>query len=338
MAPAFIFTAGIAAPSTLIEQIIKREFGKSQYYVESYEVTGYPIVIAHCRARDTTQKDIVIKVPLNAAAENRLSVAYQNLQAIHQALDASPKLRQVIPTPLLRGRIESISYFIERRIKGISGAQVEYASTPFSQLVARAIDFITEFHRNTLSELPSEKFFTVVERKTCLVGKVYTEPWTTRIIARLLDFVKSRVRQNAVSCVYSHNDFVTKNLLLDPETLRLTGVIDWDYAEQFGIPGIDVFHLLCHAGKTRYGSLRVSVERALFGSSPWVSELYANYAVKLGVDLDWKLMIPLYLLTLLWRNAKSITEFGVCGQYFESVIKEQQEIVTLLDKVLRNVE
>ena len=44
--------------------------------------------------------------------------------------------------------------------------------------------------------------------------------------------------------VTAHGDFSLQNLVFDPRTIKLTGVVDWDLAEQQGWPFRDLMHLL----------------------------------------------------------------------------------------------
>ena len=56
----------------------------------------------------------------------------------------------------------------------------------------------------------------------------------------LADFAKTDFKPTLI-----HGDLSSENILFDPRTHRLTGILDWSYA-QVGDPALDFSHLYLH--------------------------------------------------------------------------------------------
>jgi aminoglycoside phosphotransferase len=94
-----------------------------------------------------------------------------------------------------------------------------------------------------------------------------------RAAAARLDAVREEVRDRmagvALTTSLIHGDFWPSNLLVDPRTGRISGIVDWESAERLGLPIHDAMHLVLYTRKLVARShLGSEVRRALEGA-PW---------------------------------------------------------------------
>ncbi len=94
-----------------------------------------------------------------------------------------------------------------------------------------------------------------------------------RQAAARLDAVRQEVRDQisgvALTTSLIHGDFWPSNLLVDPATGSISGIVDWESAERHGLPIHDALHLVLYTRKLVARShLGWEVRQALEGA-PW---------------------------------------------------------------------
>jgi SAM-dependent methyltransferase/aminoglycoside phosphotransferase len=175
----------------------------------------------------------VIRLPLTERARMRMKVESANLRSI------SSQPRPLVPELIAEGELQGQAYLVTQAFPGVSGARL--ARRPHNLVVAlrQAADFITELHRET------------IQKQVC------TEQWLHESFDWLVDYIeklggnvgelKALSRRDLlgkhVQTVTAHGDFSLQNLVFNPQTCRLTGVVDWDLADTGGWPGRDLLHL-----------------------------------------------------------------------------------------------
>jgi ubiquinone/menaquinone biosynthesis C-methylase UbiE len=178
--------------------------------------------------------EILVRLPLTSRAQMRMTVEAANLRMI-----ASPQ-RPLIPQPIAEGEYQGQAYLATRTFPGITGLKFLKNHEKLPAALRQATDFLIGFHRDTQREQVCndqwvrDNFDWLVD-SVCERGVDVTE---LKTLCRH-DLLGKRVLN-----VTSHGDFSLQNLLFDPHTIKLTGVVDWDLAEQQGWPFQDMIHLL----------------------------------------------------------------------------------------------
>lgn len=180
-----------------------------------------------------TQK-VVVRLPLTERARMRMKVESANLRCINS------RPRAPIPDLIAEGQFQGQDYHITRAFAGVSGARITRHPHNLSAVLRQAAGFITEFHRETIQE------------------QVCSEEWLHENFDWLVDYIdklggdvaemKALSRRDLlgkrVQTVTAHGDFSLQNLIFNPQSCQLTGVVDWDLADMGGWPGGDLLHLL----------------------------------------------------------------------------------------------
>jgi aminoglycoside phosphotransferase (APT) family kinase protein len=99
--------------------------------------------------------------------------------------------------------------------------------------------------------------------------------------------------------VVKHGDFSITNCLFDPRSRHLGVVVDWDFAEQCGLPLLDAMRFLLHLDSHSRPAQGPSVERAFRGFpdvvfNPSHRDLYNDYLRALHIE-D-RLFVPLAVM------------------------------------------
>jgi len=145
----------------------------------------------------------------------------------------------LVPKLIAEGQFQGQDYLVTPAFSGVSGAKVARRLHKLAIILRRAAGFITEFHQKTVHE------------------QVCTEQWLLENFDGLVDYIdklggnvaelKALCRRDLlgkrVLTVTAHGDFSLQNLVFDPQSCQLTGVVDWDLADTRGWPGRDLVHL-----------------------------------------------------------------------------------------------
>jgi ubiquinone/menaquinone biosynthesis C-methylase UbiE len=176
---------------------------------------------------------VVVRLPLTERARMRMKVESANLHSI------GSRPRPLVPELIAEGQFQGQDYLVTRAFSGVSGARIARRPHNLAVVLRQAAGFITEFHRETIQE------------------QVCTEEWLQKNFDWLVDYIdklggsvaelKTLSRRDLlgkrVQAVTAHGDFSLQNLVFNPQSCQLTGVVDWDLADTRGWPGRDLLHL-----------------------------------------------------------------------------------------------
>ena len=62
----------------------------------------------------------------------------------------------------------------------------------------------------------------------------------------MADAVRHRKTDQAWLTVWQHGDFKLENVVIDPRSLSVVGVIDWELAQECGLPLLDLLYLIAY--------------------------------------------------------------------------------------------
>ena len=177
--------------------------------------------------------EVVVRLPLTERAHMRMKVDAANLHSI------GSRPRPLVPELIAEGQFQGQAYLVTRAFPGVSGARVARRPWNLAAVLRQAAGFLTEFHRETIQEQEcseewlQENFDWLVDYVDKLGGNV----------AELKTLARRDLLGKRVQTITAHGDFSLQNLVFNPQSCQLTGVVDWDLADTRGWPGRDLLHL-----------------------------------------------------------------------------------------------
>jgi aminoglycoside phosphotransferase (APT) family kinase protein len=209
----------------------------------------------------------IVKVP--ATADGVASQARE--AAALAALGQEPGMgsfRDLIPARLAAGTAAGRPYLVERAIAGVDGRHL--AGPAAERVVAEAAAVIGELHRRTSSPV--------------VVDGPLLDRWIGKRLEVLVPATRDRACLDRVGTVLAwwwegqrlpvswvHGDFWAANVIFHPETVAVTGVIDWEWAGPCEPPAHDLLYLLIHARMLAAGREFGDVVSALLDGASWTS-------------------------------------------------------------------
>lgn len=143
----------------------------------------------------------------------------------------------------------------------IPGITVDRHVPRIAEANAHALDFLIEFHRLTARRTPVDDrlYGTLCGYILDNLRRTYTDLGAQ--IARMDRLLQARLLHRPLTVVWLHGDYKLENLIIDPGTLSVNGVIDWELSREEGLPLLDPLYLLTYDRMMRDGSDFLSVYR-----------------------------------------------------------------------------
>lgn len=219
-----------------------------EWNLDRYEVrkrTGK--VYLHLTACDRTR--MLGKIPLDPMGQVRCRTSYDALDFLHGSSGASGATRAVAPRVFGCANVGGHEIFLEEWKPGV---QVKHAGPLRGRLVSQALQLLIRLHRETQDRV-------TVDESACALhfGRhldallrwfaAEERPRYQDRIDALKAYCQGQVIGGRLPIVLRHGDFSPTNCLFDPRSIEPSVLVDWDQAEQRGLPLTDAMRILLHA-------------------------------------------------------------------------------------------
>ena len=205
----------------------------------------------------------VVKVP--ATADGVASQARE--AAVLEALAGRPAPFR-IPQRLAHGLVDGHAFVAEEAIPGVPGDGLMTGAAATERLAGAAATVVTEWHRATGEQVTVDAALLGhwVDERMALVSPAVREP---ALLERLGTVLRGAWEGREVSVSWVHGDFWPANVLFEPVTLAVTGIIDWEWAAPRELPAHDLCYLLLQARMRAAGREFGPVVAALLEGAAW---------------------------------------------------------------------
>ena len=233
--------------------------------------------------------NVILKVPLSAVADARANLEHETLLSLRSHLQASGEWPE-IPKALLRGQFCNVTYYVQDAMPGYSGLRFSHSRDQRGKWMQQALDFIFRFHLATQTHVKLDNAAWNEAVTPLLAPALRRAEQSAGVNSTYLrDFLMQELAGRSWPFVFNHGDYWLGNLLFDPKTGRLQGVIDWDRALPSSLPLIDLFNLLLSARAEMASTsvMRLLIQEMRTGAlDPADQKVVAQYAEKLGFELS----------------------------------------------------
>ncbi|MGH2719888.1 MAG: phosphotransferase [Actinomycetota bacterium] len=213
----------------------------------------------------------------------------------------------LVPVRLAEGTTEGQSWLVESAAPGVPAGRL-LAGGAGREALAAAAGAAAALHDRTGRETisgPAELERWVTE-PLALARTLGGSPAWERIAAEC----RSALEGRPVRSSWVHGNYTPSNVLLDPETTSVTGVIDWDWAAPGDLGVLDAVHLVVSAiGDTSARELGDVVVPGLRGQD-WAGEFHDLVTASVATTLPGAEVPDRVLLLLFWLRhvASNLTQ------------------------------
>jgi hypothetical protein len=240
-----------------------------------------------------------------------------------------PALRKTLPQLITHGTLGVYRYFALSEFAGMTIDR----PCPGTEIAKRnAVSWLIMLHRSTAVWCKSspELFDDLVLNIFGHAIKRYPELQKT--IEQIRRAVQHRGAYRDWLAVWQHGDYKLENLILDPRSLEVVGVIDWELSRELGLPLLDILYLIVYDRNVNQMQAQENVY--LTEVLPWKfaqdDELLLNeYLTALGLIVDDRtLWAAIYLI----HNIGVRRHYSIANpQHFAILKKMLDETAKALD-------
>lgn len=222
--------------------------------VRSTVLTRSDVVVALIGAGTQDAPRLVLKLPLTPDAERSTIGHRQVVVTLHEM----PELRSFcdfVPRAIAWGDQQGRPYYVETALPGVGAADLVRRQTEPVAMKQDAARLIRQLHLGTLRRrLVDEAVFTRLAGDDLTLMRQLAAGWPEAALLRqkleqLDDLLRRQVGGRELPFSWTHGDFWPGNLLIQPVTGAISGVVDWDRASAEQIPLHDLLHLLAYTRK-----------------------------------------------------------------------------------------
>ena len=154
-----------------------------------------------------------------------------------------PALRDKLPRAIATGHIDRYRYFVLSEFPGMT---IDRPCQGTALATRSAANFLSALHLATAENYGG---FQAIAGDP--IGGLFEEainryPPLASEIAQVADAVRHRKTDQAWLTVWQHGDFKLENVVIDPRSLSVVGVIDWELAQECGLPLLDLLYLIAY--------------------------------------------------------------------------------------------
>jgi aminoglycoside phosphotransferase len=190
-----------------------------------------------------TEPEAIVKLATTAAASASLGRERAALAAL-AGEGALGEWRALLPEVLASGDADGRTYLVERLLLGVEARSLRAnAHAPPELAAARAIGLL---HRATASEhvVGPDSLARWLEAPLQVLERTPAIRRSVPALARLREGLRESLSGRRVAGSWSHGDYWLGNVLVDPATGAVTGIVDWEHARPHEPCALDLAHLL----------------------------------------------------------------------------------------------
>jgi hypothetical protein len=216
----------------------------ARYAIVEIRIQPWGGFLAFLQDMTRPNRQAVLKVALHPGAEELLDRAEGNVR----------KLGATLPTTrgshiLCSGNRDGYRYSLEERLDGSDGTQMVKKGYDQPRLLRLASELLSVWRRNTARLIPwnDESLMSVIAPSGMDLWQAVLGFKTMRIIAEMFQLLRNYLLGREGWVVACHGDYHLGNILFNPDSGEITGVIDWDSAQGAASPLLDAMTLAAAA-------------------------------------------------------------------------------------------
>jgi hypothetical protein len=190
-----------------------------------------------------TEAEAIVKLATTAAANGSLARERAALAAL-AGEGALGEWRTLLPEVLASGDADGRTYLVERLLLGVEARSLRAnGHAPPELAAAHAIGLL---HRATASEqvVGADSHARWLEAPLQVLERTPAIRRAVPALGRLRDVLRDSLGGRRVAGSWSHGDYWLGNVLVDPATRAVTGIVDWEHARPHEPSALDLAHLL----------------------------------------------------------------------------------------------
>ncbi len=284
-----------------------------------------------------TRPKALLKLPLVPHAEIRLRENAKTLTRLRETQELASEQRGLFPQVLAHGVFENQSYHLESFLAGRSLDQLPAATTRTPGQIQKILQcWLALQARFVQPRRVSETIFHEVFMKPAQAVQEWLELGADDCarMRRIYDAWHRQFADRELVLGLVHGDFSIKNIMADPNTLEITGFIDWDLADFCSIPLLDVLHFFIRLDARSFQDTPPAIALRLIQSA---AGLHPNHFQNVRQRYDYRPEDWMGIVMLYWQHRlrgylgspKNYNQRFVRRQFYDVLELFEREVFTV---------
>ena len=254
---------------------------------------------------------------INIARSKQAIQSCRSQLEILESLNADARLgdwRALIPKVLAAGEIGGESYLVMPLLPGTVASQLISEPAARQTILINAAETINELHRRTCKYIiPGEDSL-----QRWIDEPIHVLRGLGRIsehgdsLERLSQHLYHTIAGRTLPVCLIHGDYWPANILVATDSLRITGIVDWDQAHDDDLPFLDLINLLLSTRILTQNRELGEILQELLSEPSWTADELAvlEHSSFLGGETDLRDMLLLYWLRHTAANLKKSARYA----------------------------
>jgi hypothetical protein len=195
--------------------------------------------------------ELAIKIPHTSQG----AASLERQQAVEEQIHEDGRLIEwsvLVPRPVGAGRMWGRRYFVETIVPGDPALSAIADPARRVRIESAAASTIAQLHLRTAEsvEVDGSTFHQWVDQPLARLTGIRLPPRSDLDIGPAITAIRKRLHGalsgRRLQVCWIHGDYWPGNLLLAPDGMTPSGIVDWDRAAQKELPWHDLFHLLLY--------------------------------------------------------------------------------------------
>ncbi len=246
--PAFAITATRSEKSdSFLNQfstLLLKELGGEKVTLQKY-INGKPdvVILIYKIGQGGREAGVVARLPLTKIS---LARCQRNMDTVDLLSKRNSVLWGKVPRKVCAGTLCGQPYFVESLCPGT--VMLRPTAVRLQIVVNEAAPLLIAFHKTCVIKrlMDPTAFDQIISPFFQEVLPFLKDEEMRSRFQYVIDGVRERLLGTLFPLVYSHGDFQVENMILDPSTLKIEGIIDWDLSQSEGLPLHDLLYLLLY--------------------------------------------------------------------------------------------
>lgn len=273
----------------------------------------------------------MVKIPSTAdgaASQRREAEAVSALRSDGRLGDWT----ELVPVRLADGSVDGRSYLVESAAPGAPAACILAGGAAAPSVLEPAASCIATLHQRTATQttMDQARLHRWVDKPLTAVRSL-----TAKSIAvqQATDELHAALQDRPVAAGWVHGNYTPGNVVMDPDTREVGGVIDWDWAAPDDLGVLDVVHLLASAhGEGSGRELGDLVASGLRGEA-WCGNLRGLLEPSLAASVPGEPLPDRALLLLFWLRHVTANLAQRPGYYRRNWVWKRRNVEAVLRAV-----
>jgi aminoglycoside phosphotransferase (APT) family kinase protein len=187
---------------------------------------------------------LALKVAGDEISAEGLSREAEYLRGLRAHSGLPRQIVNSLPHVLESSRHQGYAYRLETWLPGRSASDLMYWLGTREEMIDTAIDWITALHKSSVGAARQTAGYAEWARAVILRISARAGSEDEAFAERIAAYLTSRLDRYSPPTVSGHGDYWLGNILRDPDSGRITGVIDWQHGDRQAPPLEDVLHML----------------------------------------------------------------------------------------------